>query len=385
MANWVAGLLAVVVGFTSSAAIVFQAAAAAGANNAEVSSWILALGVGTSLSSIGLSWYYRIPILTAWSTPGAALLVSSLAGFTLPQAIGAFLFSGLLVFIVGITGWFERAMVYIPKELAAAMLAGVLLHFGVNLFVALQSEPLLVSAMIAGYFIGKRFYPRYMMMIVLIIGILVAWFHGLLIDQFWQFALTKPVWITPEFTGPALIGVGIPLCVVTMTSQNIPGIAVMQAAGYKPSISKVISCTGLTNLLIAPFGGFSCNLAAITAAICSGEEADIDPQKRYRAVYCAGIFYLLMGLFASTVVSLFSSFPQALILAIAGLALFVTIGTNLQSAFSSDEQREPALVTLMITASGINAFGVSAAFWGLLAGMISNQLLVNKQRVLLKN
>lgn len=380
LANVTAGLIAVVVGFISSAAIIFQAAASAGANSAEITSWIFALGMSTAFSCIGLSWYYRMPILTAWSTPGAALLVTGLSGMTLPQASGIFVFAGFLTLLVGITGLFEKALHYIPRQIAAAMLAGILLHFGMNVFIAMQDQYLLVGSMMASYFLGKRFLPRFVMVLVLCTGLLVSFEQGLLVSQPWQFTLSHPVLTMPQFSLSALIGVGIPLFVVTMTSQNIPGIAVLHAAGYKPPISTIISWIGVSNLICAPFGGFSCNLAALTAAICVGEEAGSDPGTRYRAVICAGFFYLLMGLFAATVVGFFTTFPKVLVMSVAGLALFGTIGSNLQAAFRDDHLRDSALITLMVTISGIQLFGVSSAFWGLLAGLIADKLLM-KPRV----
>lgn len=372
-----AGFIAVMVGFTSSAAIVFQAAAAAGAGKAEISSWLLALGLGTAFSCMGLSLYYRMPVLTAWSTPGAALLVTSLSGLTLPQAVAAFMLTGMLTLIAGLSGYFEKIMNYIPRDLVAAMLAGVLLHFGLNVFTSWQQDPGLVAALLATYLLGKRFFPRYVMVGVLLVGLGFAYGQGLLAETHIQHGLTRPVFIEPEFSWPLLFSVSLPLFIVTMTSQNIPGIAVLHAEGYHPPVSTVISWTGLTNILFAPLGGFSCNLAAITAAICAGKEADNNPDLRYRASIWAGIFYLIMGLFAAAMVDVMASFPKVLITTIAGLALFATIGNNLQAAFSQDHRREAALVTLMISTSGITILGMGAAFWGLAAGLVVNGLQKN--------
>lgn len=375
LSNITAGLVAVVVGYTSSVIIILQAASAAGATPAEISSWLLALGVGMSATCIGLSLYYRIPILTAWSTPGAALLVTSLSGATMQDAIGAFIFSAILIFLSGVTGIFEKVMRHIPRSLASAMLAGLLLHFGTNIFTSMQHQYELVGAMFITYLFGKRFFPRYMILLVLLCGMLIANINGLFHIAHFHIALSKPVWITPTFSFASLIGISIPLFIVTMTSQNIPGIAVMKASGYEPSISPIISWTGITNLLLAPFGGFAFNLAAITAAICLSEEADADPNKRYRAAISAGIFYLIAGLFGATVVSLFLALPKELTLAMAGLALLGTIGSSLKSAMEDEGQREPALITLLVSASGVSLFGVSAAFWGLIAGLISLMIL----------
>ncbi|MFA5958958.1 MAG: benzoate/H(+) symporter BenE family transporter [Tatlockia sp.] len=368
LSNISAGFVAVLVGFTSSAVIVFQAAAAAGATPEDFSSWLFALGLGMGLSTIGLSLYYRMPILTAWSTPGAALLVSSLSGFTLPEAIGAFMFTALFTFISGVTGWFEKVMTRIPRSLASAMLAGILLQFGLNIFVAMPHQPLLVITLFLTYLIGRHLFPRYVIIFVLSLGIVLARYMGLFNLNDFHVAFSTPHFIMPQFSLSALISVSIPLYVVTMTSQNIPGIAVFQAEGYKPPISSLISWTGFTTLLLAPFGGYSFNLAAVTAAICMGPQAERDPSKRYRATVWGGIFYLLTGIFGATVAALLFTFPKELVLAVAGLALLNTIGNSLKVALKEEVNREPALITFLLSASGISLWGVGAAFWALLAG-----------------
>ncbi|KTD07527.1 benzoate/H(+) symporter BenE family transporter [Legionella jamestowniensis] len=373
--NLTAGFIAVLVGYTSTAVIVFQAAAAAGANSAEVSSWLLALGVGMGLTCIGLSLYYRVPILTAWSTPGAALLATSLSGISMAEAIGAFLFSGILILISGITGWFEKIMMHIPRALTSAMLAGILLHFGMNVFVAMQEQFLLVCLMFIVYLLGKRLFPRYVILWVFVLGAFIAEMEGLFHFENFHVALSTPIFTFPAFSWSALISVGIPLFVVTMTSQNLPGVAVIQASGFKPPISPLISWTGFTTLLLAPWGGYAFNLAAITAAICMGEEAHPNRDKRYLAAVYAGIFYVLTGLLGATVVALFSAFPKSFILAIAGLALLNPIANSLKTAMNSENQWEAALITFLVSASGITLWGVGAAFWGLVCGVLSLTLL----------
>ncbi|CAD5377422.1 putative benzoate transporter [Pseudomonas sp. OF001] len=371
-----AGLIAVLVGFTSSAVIIFQAAAAAGADAAQVSSWLWALCLGCGLTSIGLSLRYRAPVLTAWSTPGAALLAGSLGGLGMGEAVGAFLFSAALITLSGVTGLFARLMQRIPQALAAAMLAGVLLRFGLELFGAFEQQALLVGSLFLAYLAGKRLLPRYTILLVLLLGIGLAWRLGLLHWQAVELAVAVPQFVRPEFSWAALVGVGIPLFVVTMASQNLPGVAVLRTAGYeRVPVSPLIAWTGLASLLLAPFGGFAINLAAITAAICAGPEAGQEPQRRYWAALCAGSFYLLIGLFGATVASLFAAFPQALILAIAGLALLVTLSNSLAGALQDVRQREPALITFLVTASGLSLFGVGAAFWGLVAGGLASVVL----------
>lgn len=369
-ANLTAGFVAVMVGFTSSVVIIFQAAAAAGASSAEVSSWLLALGIGMGITSIGLSLLYRAPILTAWSTPGAALLATSLTGVSMPEAIGAFIFSALLIVISGLTGWFEKLMTRVPSSLTSAMLAGILLQFGMNIFVAMEHQFVLVIAMFVSYLVGKHLFPRYVIIFSLLLGIAIASYAGLFNLANFHVALSTPQFVKPEFSWPVLMSIAIPLFIVTMTSQNIPGVAALHASGYNPPISPLISWTGLANLVLAPFGGYALNLAAITAAICMGNEADPDPKLRYRAAIWAGVFYLITAIFGATVVALFAAFPKELVLAIAGLALLNAIGGSLKLAVEDEAQRESALITFLVSASGISLFGIGAAFWGLVAGTL---------------
>ncbi|OMH38262.1 benzoate/H(+) symporter BenE family transporter [Motiliproteus sp. MSK22-1] len=369
-----AGLVAVIVGYTSSAVIIFQAAAAAGATAAQISSWLWALGLGMGLSSILLSVYYRHPVLTAWSTPGAALLVTGLSGVSMNEAVGAFLLCSLLITLCGISGWFEKIMKHVPRSLAGAMLAGVLLQFGLDLFGALESRYLLVGGMLGTYLLVRQWLPRYVIPLALIVGLLVAASQGLLKSEAFEWKLAAPVLMMPSFSLPVLIGVGIPLFIVTMASQNVPGIAVLRANGYQTPASPLIGWTGFTGLLLAPFGGFAFNLAAITAAICMGKGADPDASKRYFSSIWAGIFYLFTGLFGATVAGLFAAFPKELVMAIAGLALLGTIANSLASSLADEEGREAALLTFLITASGITAGGIGSAFWGLMIGLIAYHL-----------
>jgi benzoate membrane transport protein len=369
-----AGFVAVLVGYTSSAVIIFQAAAAAGAGTAEISSWLWALGIGMALTSIGLSLRYRTPVLTAWSTPGAALLITGLSGLTLSEATGVFLFSSALITLCGITGWFERLMRHIPAPLAGAMLAGVLLQFGLELFAALEQRILLVATMLAAYLLLRQLLPRYTIPVTMLIGVLIAALQGELRVEALEWQLAVPLFTWPTFSLPALIGVGIPLFIVTMASQNIPGLAVLRANGYDTPASPLITGTGLTGLLLAPFGGFAFNLAAITAAICMGREADPDPRQRYRATVWAGLFYLLTGLFGATVATLFAAFPGELVMAIAGLALLGTIAGSLSAALADSDSRDAALLTFLVTASGISLAGIGSAFWGLAVGLVAHWL-----------
>ncbi|HKX05433.1 MAG TPA: benzoate/H(+) symporter BenE family transporter [Methylomirabilota bacterium] len=371
----VAGFVTVLVGFASASAIVFQAAGAVGASAAQLGSWMLALGIGMGLTCILLSLRYRAPVVTAWSTPGAALLVTSAAGLSIEEATGAFLVSAALITLVGFSGWFERVMDRIPLPIASGMLAGVLLRFGLGLFTAMSTQLALALGMCLAYFAARRLVPRYAVIAALLVGVVLALAQGLLHVDAIHVALAHPVWVTPRFTVGPVIGVALPLFVVTMASQNVPGVAVIRASGYTVPISPVIGWTGLANLVLAPLGGFTVNLAAITAAICMGREAHEDPRRRYVAAVFAGLFYLIVGIFGATVVALFLAFPPELVAAIAGLALLATIGNGLAAAVGTENQREPALVTFLVTASGIAPAGIGSAFWGLVAGVVTLAIL----------
>ncbi len=373
--NMAAGFIAVMVGFTSSAVLVFQAATTAGASPAEISSWLFALGLSMAVTCITLSLYYRVPILTGWSTPGAALLVTSLSGVSMAEASGAFIFAAFLTVLTGVTGLFEKAITRIPRALTSAMLAGILIHFGMNIFIAMQDQFILIAAMLTTYLLGKRLFPRYVIIFVLLVGVLVAETQGLFhLDNF-HLTFATPIFTFPAFSLLTTISVGIPLFMVTMTSQNITGVAVLSASGYRPPISPIISFIGAINCLLAPFGSFSICLAAMTAAICGSTEADINPANRYKSTVFAGICWLLIGVFGATIVSLFFAFPKELVLAIAGLALLGTIGNSLKVALDEEAQREPALITILVSASGISLFGIGAAFWGLIAGILASLML----------
>ena len=364
-----AGFVAVLVGYTSSAVIIFQAASAAGASPVQIGGWLSALGLAMGITSIGLSLHFRQPILTAWSTPGAALLATSLPGLPLSEAIGIFLFSAALVVVCGVTGWFARLMQIIPQPIAAAMLAGVLLRFGLDAFGSMETDFILVSSMFLSYLAARRWLQRYAILLVLLVGLGVAALLGRIDAAETRLILTLPQPIWPTFSLSSLIGVGIPLFVVTMASQNAPGVATLRAAGYDTPVSPLMIWTGLATLLLAPFGAFSICLAAITAAICMGPDVHPDTDRRYPAAICAGGFYLLAGLFGGSIGTLFDALPKGLVLAIAGLALLPTIGSSLHRALLEAHQREAALVTFLVTGSGVTLFGVGAAFWGLVAGM----------------
>ncbi|KQV53311.1 hypothetical protein ASC95_11230 [Pelomonas sp. Root1217] len=368
----VAGFVAVLVGYTSSVAIIFQATVALGATQAQTASWLWALGLGMGVTSLALSLWTRQPVLTAWSTPGAALLAST-SGLDMPEAVGAFIVCGLLIAWAGASGWFERLMDRIPVAVASALLAGVLARFGLDAVASAKTAPELVLAMAAAYLLGRRLWPRYAVPGVLIAGVITALAQGRLsflgIDTGQIFV--TPVWTAPEFTWHAAIGVALPLFIVTMASQNLPGVAAQRASGYATPVSASIAVTGAATTLLAPFGGYAFNLAAITAAICMGREAHEDPARRYTASIAAGLFYVLVGLAGGAVAMLLAAFPRELVAAIAGLALLGTIAGALATSLKDEAHRDAAILTFLVCLSGISVFGIGAAFWGVVAGGIA--------------
>lgn len=371
-------MIAVLVGFTSSAIIVFKAADAAGASTLEASSWLGILCIGMGALTIFLSLKTKDPVMFAWSTPGAALLIASLHGEKLSDVIGAFVFSALLIFLSGATGAFEKVIKKIPVGIASAMLAGILLHFAFDVFTSMKTNTALVLTMFVVYVFGKKFFPRMNIALVLAVGILIAFTQGLLQFHPIEFGLMKPVFTNPTFNWQVLFNIGFPLFLVSMTSQNMTGIAVMKGYNYKPQISKFIAWSGFTNLLIAPFGGFTLNLSALTAAICMGPESHPDPKKRYTAAIASGVIYMFIGLFAGAVVGIFNTFPKELIMTVAGLALMSTITNGIVSAVMHDEDREASMMTFFVTASGLTLFSIGSAFWGIVAGIFVSLIFKKK-------
>lgn len=365
----VAGFIAVVVGYASSAVIIFHAAQNAGLSPIFTASWLASASLGCGLLSAVLSYQLKMPIITAWSTPGAALLVTALPLYSIDQAIAAYLFSALLVIIFGVTGLFQKVMQKIPMSIIAAMLAGILLQFCLQAFAQIQVQALLVASMCLCYFLSKIFWPRYAILCTLGIGILLVIFKHDLAWQSISWSLTQPVASMPTWSWSAMLGIGLPLFVVAMTSQNASGLAVMKTSGYQAPESKLISYTGLMSLLTAPFGSHGVTLAAITAAICTSSDCHAERNKRYIAGISCGVFYLLFALYAQSMVQLFALVPKSLIIAIAGLALFSACSSALKAALAEDQHLDAAMLTFMLTASNLSLFGVGSAFWGLCAGV----------------
>ena len=373
LSAFTAGFVAVLVGFTSSVAIVFQAAQAFGATPAQITSWMWALGLGMGLCSLVPSLLLRQPVMVAWSTPGAAVLATAglAGGFSMAEAVGAFMVCALLITLAGATGWFERVMNRIPMEIASALLAGVLARFGLEAFAAAQTALPLVLVMLAAYLLARKRLPRYAVVVTLAAAVLFVALRG---DMRWsavQLELAMPVFTMPHFSLSALVSLALPLFVVTMASQNLPGVAVMRATGYQLPVSRLITMTGLATLVLAPFGAFALNFSAITAAICMGPEAHEDRSKRYTAAASCGLIYVVIGLFGAVITGLLTAFPRELVVAIAGLALLGTIGNGLAMALREECHREAALITFLVTLSGVVVGGVGSAFWGVVAGSLA--------------
>ena len=377
LSAFTAGFVAVLVGFTSSVAIVFQAAQAFNATPEVLTSWMWALGLGMGLCTLGPSLWLRKPVMVAWSTPGAAVLATAglAGGFSMGEAVGAFMVSAVLIILCGVTGWFERVMDKIPVAIASALLAGVLARFGLQAFAAAESALPLVLLMLGTYLLGRRLVPRYAVVATLVVGVVFVMAAGQLGSKPISLALAMPVLTVPQFSYGAIVSLAIPLFVVTMASQNMPGVAAIQAAGYGGKqgipVSRILTLTGIATLVLAPFGAFALNLSAITAAICMGREAHSDPARRYTAAVSCGAIYVLLGIFGGTVAGLLTAFPRELIAAIAGLALLGTIGGGLAVAVRDERHREAALITFLVTLSGVVVAGIGSAFWGVVAGALA--------------
>ncbi|PYB78934.1 benzoate transporter [Pseudomonas sp. LB-090624] len=365
----ISGFVAMLVSYAGPLVIVFQAAHQAHLPNDIIGSWIWAISIGSGVTGVVLSYWLKVPVITAWSTPGAALLVSTLPGITLAQAIGAYLVSAALIAAIALSGAFDRLMNRLPKAIASAMLAGILFRFGADLFGSLNTQPVLVLAMLAAYLCFKRINPRYAVLSVLLVGCIVAACLGQLHTGDWVLEASVPVWTTPEWNWQVIISVGLPLALVSLTGQSVPGIAVLRSAGYGTPARPMVALTALGSLLMAPFGAHGVNLAAITAAICTGPEAHENPGKRYVAGIACGVFYILVGTFGATLAVVFGALPKALIATLAGLALFGAIANGLSGAMADEKQREAALITFLVTASGMSFLGLAAAFWGIVFGI----------------
>ena len=379
----VSGAVAVLVSFSGPALVIFEAAKIADLSAVQLSSWLWAVSIASGLCGLILSFKYKIPIICAWSTPGAALLVSSWMNYTYAEAIGAFLVSSLLIFVAGITGLFERLMNKIPNEIVSALLAGILFNFGLNIFKTAETDFSVFMIMVISYFLLKNTYPLFSVLGSLLLGILYTYFNAEFNFDNVHLQLTTPVFTAPEFNLQAIISLAIPLFIVTMLSQNAPGVGVLRASGYnKVPISSVISFSGALSTVFSFFGCHAINLAAITAAICTNEESHPEPSRRYIAGIFCGILYILVGLFGSTIAVLFFTLPQSVVSIIAGLALLSAISSGVSQSFSKGCNHEAAIATLLMTASNISLFGIGSAFWGIIIGLIILYISSFKNKIL---
>ena len=361
-------LITFLLGISVSAVLVIQAAQILGATPEQITSWFWALGLGIGLSGFILSWKFKYPVATSWSTAGLALILATGSGYSLYEAIGAFFICGLLTAILGFLGIFQKVLSYIPQSLTSAMLAGVLLKFGIALFASMQNDWGFILSLLAVYILSKRLSPRYCIVITVIAGLVLCPIFMEFHVPALQWSLAKPVWVTPDFTWSAILGLALPLFVINMASQYLPGIAMIKSYGYQPHVNHLIGWTGVAQALLSPFGCYTVNIAAISAAVSLDDQVHPDPKKRYIAGMSCGFFYIVMGVFAATLTSLLMSFPHIFIVALAGIALFGTISHNIAIAFHDVNEREAALMTFLFCASGIQFFGIGSAFWGLLFG-----------------
>lgn len=370
-----AGLLVIIIGSASSLAIVFQAASSGGLSEAQISSWVLAITMGTGIASIVMSLWFRQPVIAAWSTPGVVLLIDGLREYPFNEAIAAYIAAALAITLIGFSGLFAWIMQRIPQPVVMGMLAGILIRFGLGLFDALPESPLLIITMLTTYFVLRRFNFRAPTAVALLVGLVIAALSGTIDTTRISPALAQPLWTAPVFTLPAMLGLTLPLAVLALTSQNAPGQAVLKAAGYDLPINGALIVTGILSLVTAPFGNHGLTLAAITATLVTGQEAHPDRELRYSAGVATGLGYLLIGIFGATIVSLFTALPRALIAATAGLGLLGAIGSSLSASMSDVQYREGGLIALLCTAANFSLLGIGAPFWGLVFGLLAHGIV----------
>jgi benzoate membrane transport protein len=370
-----AGFVAMLTGYSSSVVLMIQAGQAAALTPAQIASWIWALSIGMAVCTIGLSLRYRMPLVVVWSTPGAALLITSLPAVAYSDAIGAFMVCALMLVLSGVSTTVARIMRWLPASIAAALLAGILFRIGSQMLLAAEEQTGLVLLMLVSYLLGRRWLPRYAVLLALATGTVAVWLMGMLNMPAVRWEVTIPEWTTPSWSMGTIISISMPLYIVAMTSQNLPGLAILKADGYEPDPAPLLSMTGLASLILAPFGSHGLNMAAISAAICTGKEAHTDPDRRYTAAVWCGIFFAVIALFAGTLAVLFMALPQVLVITIAALALLGSITSGLAKAMEHPGEREAALIVFLVTSSGFTLFSIGAAFWGLVAGLLAWLLL----------
>ncbi|MEN3978425.1 benzoate/H(+) symporter BenE [Acinetobacter sp. CWB-B33] len=371
----VAGFLAVLISYSGPLIIFFQAAQKANVAPNMMISWIWGISIGAAVACIFLSIKYKTPVITAWSAPGTALLVTLFPNISLNEAVAAYITAALVILLIGLSGYFDKLLKWIPQSIAAAMMAGILFQFGLGLFTATDSMPLIVFGMVLVFLISKRVSPRYSMVWVLLSGVLLSVLLGKMNPVTVDFSLAIPQWISPEWSINGMLNFAIPLILVSLTGQFLPGMAIMKLSGYDTPAKPIITATSIASLAVACVGGITIVLASITAALCMGKDAHELKDKRYIAGIANGLFYILGGLFAGSIVMLFSLLPKELVAALAGLALLGAIGTNVSVAMKDESERDAALITFLATASGMHFLGLSSVFWGICIGIIAHLLL----------
>lgn len=365
-----AALTAVVVGFASTILLIMEAARAVGATPAEQASWAMALCAGMAVTSLFLSWHYRIPMITAWSTPGAALIATSAGGISYSDALGAFVVAGLLMCLAALISPLARLIERIPGSVASAMLGGVLLIYCLRVPGVAVAMPSIVILLVIAYFALRLLVPLFAVPVIVAAGVAAALTTGSFSESCCTFGVTVPVWTTPHFDLTTVLSLGIPLFLVTMASQNLPGFAVIKSAGYQPPVVGSLWTTGIGSVLLAPFGSHAINLAAITASIVTGPDCHPDPQKRWLMAWPYFVLYLVIALMAASFVEVLGALPAPLITTIAGLALFGPLMGSVIAMLKEPRDVEAALLTFLVTASGVSIAGVGSAFWGLACGLI---------------
>ncbi|HIF9479748.1 benzoate/H(+) symporter BenE family transporter [Photobacterium damselae] len=373
-----AGFTAVLIGYSSSAVIIIQAAQNAGASPLEIESWLFSLGISLGVISILLSWRYKMPILMAWSTPGAVMLVNSVSGYSLSIIIGAFIVSGILTLITAFITPLNKALTRIPPQIGTAMLAGILVPYTVKGFETITSSPILFIVMFITLLIMRKTKPNFTMLILIMISIVFCWVQGTISDFHIGNLMSKPIFISPKFSYSSIFNLAIPLFIITMLSQNIPGITILNTYGFTPPIKQILLTSSISNIFLAPFGVFSSNLAAISATICMNKDVDIDERKRYLSVLWAGCFYIIAGLFSGFVVKIFLSLPTDLIRILVSFSLLNTVVLCLHTAFNKTEHHYSAMLTFLITLSNISFFGINSILLGLFIGITHYKFLDKK-------
>ena len=371
----VAGFLAVLISYSGPLVIFFQAAQQAQVSPAMMISWIWGISIGAAVAGIYLSIKFKVPIVTAWSAPGTALLVTLFPDISLNEAVAAYITSAVVIFVIGITGYFDKLLKLIPQAIAAGMMAGILFQFGIALFVASDTMPMIVFGMLIVFLLAKRFSPRYTMVWVLISGIALSLIMGKMNPVAVNFSMAIPQFIRPVWTWNAVLNLALPLTLVSLSGQFLPGMAMMKVSGYDVPAKPIIGVTSIVSLAVACVGAITIVLASITAALCMGKDAHEYKDKRYIAGIATGIFYILGGLFAGSMVMMFSLLPKELVAALAGLALLGAIGSNISLAMHNESQRDAALITFLVTASGMHFLGLSSVFWGICIGLIAHFIL----------